>query len=334
MTSFGKILAGICSIFFVLSGVTAITLFNIERKAFSAETYKLAFDNQNLYERMPAVLAVALSTSGSGDALLGILATEGNIASFLPPQELKAVTDDVLDSTFAYLNGETDSATASLLSLKSYLAGEGGTRMVTQLLSEQPNCTIEQITQITLGLLSGGNLLLCNPPEELMGLVTPFIESQLQAMMNALPNEITIISGARSNTPADPRIRLDRVRAVMKLTLVIPLFLLPAIVVFAVRSIKELLKWWGLPILFTGGFSLIVALLGSPVVEFVINRMMKAQTSDFIPPVLLAVMSEAVGEITKQILKPVGIEGVVLFVGGLGMLITATVITKKEKPHV
>ena len=335
MNQIGKFLAGICAVLFVISGVTAIMVFNIERKAFSSETYKQAFENQNLYERMPVVLAVALSTStadsGSADALLGMLAAEGNIASLLPPQELKVVTDDILDSTFAYLNGEADSAVVSLLSLKRYLASEGGVNTVTQMLGAQPDCTIEQIAQITLGLLSGGNLLLCNPPEEIMGLVTPLIQTQLQAMMGAFPDEITIISGEKSNTPDDPRIGLDRARAFMKISPALPLLLLPAIIIFAVRGLKDWLKWWGWPFLTTGGISLLIALAGSPIVEFVIGRILQTQTSDFMPPVLLATLREAVGEITRQILNPVAIEGVILFLIGLGMVITAALFAKLER---
>ena len=40
MKTFGKVLAGICAILFVISGVTAITFFNIERRAFSSETQR------------------------------------------------------------------------------------------------------------------------------------------------------------------------------------------------------------------------------------------------------------------------------------------------------
>ena len=42
-------------------------------------------------------------------------------------------------------------------------------------------CTAEQLLQLGLGLL-GGDIKLCNPPEELTGLATPLIESQLQVM--------------------------------------------------------------------------------------------------------------------------------------------------------
>jgi len=63
MDIFRKIIAGICAVLFVISGVIALFAFNIESKAFNSATYKQAFENQNLYERMPEILANALHTS-------------------------------------------------------------------------------------------------------------------------------------------------------------------------------------------------------------------------------------------------------------------------------
>jgi hypothetical protein len=163
-----------------------------------------------------------------------------------------------------------------------------------------------------------------------MGLVIPLIQSQLQNVMSVLPDQITIISGEKSQTPQDPRIRLDRIRAIMKLTVAIPLLLLPVIVLFTVRSFKDLLKWWGWPFLLTGGISLFIALIGSPIIEFIIGQAMQTQLSAFMPPVLLATMREAAGEIAKQILNPVAIEGVILSVLGLGMIIIGMILTNRR----
>jgi len=338
MRFIGNIFAGICTFLVVVGGVTALLLFNIEGKAFSVDTYKQAFENQNLYDKMPAVLAVIISTSSTngGDAgmFLSVLSTEENFAALISPQELKTLTNNILDSTFAYLNHEADSAVVSLSSVKNYIVSDGGIGLVTQLLEDQPPCTVEQIAQITFGLLSGENLLLCDPPDEIMGMVTPLIQTQLQTIMSTLPDQITIISGEKSNTPDDPRIRIDRLRAVMKLTIAIPLLLFPAILVFAVRSLRDLLTWWGWPLLFTGVISFFIALIGSPVVEFLIDQTMQVQTSDFMPPVLLATLRESAGEITRQILNPVGIEGLIIATLGAGMIFSSFILTRTARSNV
>jgi hypothetical protein len=338
MKIIGNFIAGICAVLLVISGVIALLSFNIERKAFSSNTYKQAFEDQNLYERMPDVLAVALSASitnsGNTNPLLNLLSTEDwrtSIAALLPPEELKAITDNALDATFNYLDGKTDSAVVFLTPLKGYLISDGGVEAVTQLLQAQPDCTTEQLTQIALGLLSGGDLLLCNPPQEVMGFVTPLIESQLQVMTLGFPDEVTLISGEKSNTPDDPRIRINRLRAVMKLTPAFPLLFLLAIAIFAVRSLREWLIWWGVPITLTGGVSLLIALLGAPTVGFVIGRVMQNQASSFMPPILLETMQETAREVAREILNPVAIEGALLLLIGLGMTGVALFFTKKGK---
>src|SRR5574340_246743 len=60
-----KFLAIIASIFFVLTAVIALVLFNLESRVFDADTYKQALLDQNIYERMPAILGEVLSSSAS-----------------------------------------------------------------------------------------------------------------------------------------------------------------------------------------------------------------------------------------------------------------------------
>jgi hypothetical protein len=191
--SFGKLLAAICAILFVISGVSVLLLFNIEAKAFSSTTYKQAFEDQRLYERMPTILASALTTflaeNPNTMPFLKALKVEdwqNIITTLLPPEELNIIADNALDATFDYLNGKTNSAALSVLPVKSRLVGETGINVVIQIIGLQPACTPEQITQILFGLL-GGEIALCNPPPEAMALLTPFIQSQLQAMINSFP---------------------------------------------------------------------------------------------------------------------------------------------------
>ena len=117
MRTLGQFFAAICAILFVISAVIVLLLINIEAKAFSSETYKQAFADQRLYERMPSILATALtSTMGqniNAVPFLRALAPEdwqNTISVLLPPEELKATTDLALDSTFDYLNGRSSSA--------------------------------------------------------------------------------------------------------------------------------------------------------------------------------------------------------------------------------
>ncbi|MEP7137842.1 MAG: hypothetical protein ABI904_23185 [Chloroflexota bacterium] len=335
MDTFRKIVAGICALLFVISGIIALLAFNIESKAFTSETYKQAFENQRLYEHMPEILANAVHTSiaENGNAApylkpLTVADWQATITFLLPPEELKAITDGALESVFDYLNGKADSAVISLVPFKTHLAGPSGVEVIKQILRVQPACTAEQLLQLGLGLL-GGDIKLCNPPEELMGLATPLIESQLQVLTVAFPDKLTLISGAGNGTPNDPRVKLGRVRAVMKVTPFFPLFFLFALSVFAVRSLTGWLKWWGYPFLITGAISALFAWLGAPIFGLVVQRVLQNQGARFLPPIFFSTLQETVSVVTSQILKPVAIEGLVLAVLGLMMVLVAAYVTKK-----
>jgi len=339
MQTFGKILAGICAVLFIITGVMALFLFNIEQTAFSARTYKQAFEKQQIYQRMPSILGSVLSSrvaeNPNADPFLKAMTQadwEKTIVLLVPPEELRALTDNSLDSVFDYLNGKTDSVAISLLPLKSHLAGAGGVEAVMQLLQAQPPCTAEQLFQLGLGLLSG-NVGLCNPPEQMMGLMTPLIESQLRVMVISLPDDITLMPSALTNTPNDPRIQLNRARTLMKLSLVLPFVFLFGLVVFAPRRLVDWLKWLGVPFMITGAVSTFIALLSSPTLNLLLMGVLQNRVA-FLPPVFLSTFQETVGAVSQQILAPVVVEGALLAVAGIVMLIVSLYLSYRGKTDI
>lgn len=331
------ILAGVCAVMFVVTGVAALLLFNIEWKAFTSAAYKQAFEKRNLYERTPAILANALYSTvlerQGIDPYLRSLTVgdwETTIASLLPPEEIKAITDHTLDSVFDYINGKTDSVVVSLLPLKSRLLGPAGVEVAMQILRAQPDCTLEQLMQMGLGLASG-EINLCNPPGEMLGLVTPLIESQLQVMVTAFPDEIRLNPDAQNGTSQDPRLRLDRIRTLMKFSPVVPLLLLIGLTAFGVRSLGDWLKWWGYPFIATGAVGALIALIGSPILGWLIERVIQFQGAGLMPPILLSAMRETVGAVAGQILLPVVYEGLILAGVGMGMIVVAIVLRQRGK---
>lgn len=335
MNTIGKILAGICAFFFVLSSVIAITFFNIEQKAFSPETYKAAFKEQGLFNVAPAIftdmILSSMEDSGQAALLLSVLdkgELELVISSLLPPDELETLISETFDSFFEYLNGDTDTITISLLPIKKHMVSEGGTQAFTQVMLAQPECTAEQALQIALGFLSSGeSLIFCRPPQEALGLVIPIIESSLQSLASNIPDYLTL-TGTDQLGLSYFRTRLDKVRAIMKLTLVIPLFLLIGIVLFTVRTLDEWLRWWGIPFIITGVTSALFALIGAPVVRFFIQTVLLRGNADM-PAIFLTMMSSVAGSLVGLILRPVAIEGIIFSIIGAGMLFGARHLNKQ-----
>ena len=337
MREFLKILASLCAVLFIFAAVTVLLLFNVERKAFTSATYKQAFEDQRLYERMPALLASALQVSVSQNPaafpFLRELSTEewqSTISSMLPPEELRAVADSALDSTFDFLNNKTDAIVLSLLPVKTRLAGESGLNVIEQFLSTQPACTLEQLAQMGLGLL-GGNIALCNPPPEAMGLVEPLIQSQLQTIVAAFPNEVTLTASTDRTDPADPRFKLHMVRSAIRFSPFVLILLLLAIALFAIRGFRDLLVWWGWPFLIVGSISVIIGLIASPLISGMLQFLIQAQGAAFLPPLLASSIAETASAVARQILIPVTIQGLVFAI--IGVLMVGLSLFIRRKPE-
>jgi len=340
MEQIKKLLAWICAILFVGSGITALLLFNIESTAFSAATYKQAFEQQNLYARIPQILGDGLHTYVAQDTnsptYLKTLTVDdwtATITSLLPADELKALTDNTLDSVFDYLNVKTDSVVISVVPFKNHLAGNTGIEVVKQILNSQPQCTAEQLVQIGLGFISGKDLMLCKPPDEFMNLINPLIESQLQVLTGTFPDQVTLVSNAQDLSANDSRKKLNWARTVMKITPVFPLLFLFCLTIFIVRSLMDWLKWWGYPLLITGAGSLFFALIGSPILGFAIRTVVQQQGPRYLPKNLISALGETVSAVSSQILKPVAVEGFIVLALGLVMVIIPAFFAQKQMPY-
>ena len=331
-----KTIAALCSILLIISGLIALLAFNIEWYAFDSSVYKRAFEKQNLYVRTPQILATALfstiSENPTADPYLKELSLEdwtGAIASILPPEELKVLTNSALDSVFDYLNDKTDSAVITLVPIKARLTGPAGMDLIQKILSAQPPCTAEQLLQIGKGLLAG-DIALCNPPPELAGAMNALIESQLQLLSFSIPNEVTLVASVPGDPSSDPRARLRQVRRLMTITPVFPLFFLFCLTIFGVRNLMDWLQWWGYPLLITGGFGSLIGLAGASLLGFLVQSILEIYSSGFLPPVLFSALRETISAVAVEILQPVLMEGLILGGLGFGMVLTALFIVYRN----
>jgi hypothetical protein len=240
------------------------------------------------------------------------------------------MTDQTLDSAFDYLNFRSSSVVISLLPVKARLAGDGGMNVVRDFLRTQPDCTLDQLTQMGLGLLSG-NVALCNPPEEAIGFFAPFIQSQLQTITATFPDQIALVPGTESGTPNDPRFKLQWVRSGITFSPFFLFLLLLTIAVFAVRSIRDLLVWWGWPLLITGGLAALIALAGSPLIGGILQLIIQIYGAAFLPPILASAIGETASAVASQMLVPVILQGFFLAVIGLMMVIIGTLLGKRTR---
>jgi hypothetical protein len=196
------------------------------------------------------------------------------IAPLLPPNQTQALADSFLDQFFATMNGRQENITLSLTGIKGSLKSPAGLETVLLILRSQPPCTFEQLQELFSITLTGeGVLRLCSPAPELLELLSPFIQSTLSAAVDTIPDTKVLtplkVWTSRSFGPfgngAAGAIRLGL--TLVQLSPLFPLFFLLLVTLLIVRTLKDFLRWWGIPLLLAGLLVLAAGLIGAGLFE-------------------------------------------------------------------
>jgi hypothetical protein len=245
-------------------------------------------------------------------------AWEGYFRAMLPQETLKTLGDETLNSIFAYLNMQTDSVQISLAPFKASMVSDTGVQAVFALLNTQPDCTLEQIAQATMNLFNNGEIQFCNPPAELIPLLTPMIQGQMQAATLAIPDQLTLLSAPPQN---DPRQKLQTIRMVMRLSPILPLVFLLLMTIFTVNSLKSWLNWWGVPLFITGGLTSFTGLVGASVFGTVFQELLVSRIPSFLPALLLDSANALATAMLQALFIPVFWQGLGIAFIGFGLAV-------------
>jgi hypothetical protein len=334
MDSIKKTFGIVFAFLFVLTAVPALIFFDFDRRAFTAETYQKAFASVDFYNKLPAVMAETMLSSTTDTSKLPVVmrgmsrnAWEAFFHTMLSPETLKVMGDDMLNSTFAYLNMQTNSVQLTLTPLKTSMVSDSGVQAVYALLNTQPNCTLEQMAQLAMNLLTKSEMQFCKPSAELYPMLTPVIQGQMQAISHAIPDQFTLISAPAEN---DPRIKLKTARMVMRLSPILPLAFLFLMTIFTVNSLKSWLKWWGIPLFITGSLAGLMSLIGAPIFGAILQRILINRLPAFLPTILLGYASDLASAMLQALLRPVLWQGLIIAFIGVIMVISAYFIKRNS----
>lgn len=333
-----KILAILFAILFVITAIAGLVFFNLDRKAFTADTYKRVFANEGFYNRLPKVLAETVNSASFNENELpfvmrgmGLEAWEAFFRAMLPQETLIKMGDETLRSMFAYLNMETTSAQMSLLPLKESMASDAGVDAVYSLLNTQPECTLVQVAQMTVNLLSAESIQFCKPPPELFPVLTPIFRAQMEVTARALPDEVTLASAEGVPPENDPRVRLNNVRGLMRLTPLIPLGILLLLTLLMVNSLNSWLDWWGVPFLITGVTAVLMSLSGATIIGGILRRAITQRAPAYLPEAFSTYASDLAAAMVQTLTRPILWQGLTLALIGLVMVIVSNGIRQKQK---
>jgi hypothetical protein len=205
---------------FIIAGAAALFAVNAEFLLFRKDAYLQAFEENGVYERIPALITNLMAAdlqSGQTlpETLEGQPPEEGSsdrgifqyleaeeyqaiLSTLFPPEWIREQTGRVLDGIFAYINLQTPDLRMeiSTAEIRERLQGETGKALLEQIMASWPPCTLSQLLEMAAAGLDGSleNLPVCLPPAEYLPAVTPLLQEGLQAMAAGIPDKVDLAS--------------------------------------------------------------------------------------------------------------------------------------------
>ncbi len=370
MRTCGRLIAGVFAFLFIVSATITLLLYNLDASLLKSETYKLALIEEDIYARVPGFVGQQITYGMSYNpclespdqceddsgpenpeagppAYFRILSEddwEHLISTLLEPEWLQTTVESVLDQVFDNLNSNTppEPISISLAELKAKLTGEVGYQTLLTLLEKQPECTPEQILQLSEAQLFDGEMddfLLCNPPEILMDVVDPLMREAIQSAVSGIPEEMTFdlplldMSGSIEigEFGGDTIPSIFTARRLLRITLLIPITFLLLVTIFAVRSIRDWLLWWGVPLLLTGLLGLVFSTLSLPILGWVVPRLIGEVAPAGVTPELFSIGVDLGNAVFSQVTRKIMAQAGVMAVIGFGFTISAYFVKPANK---
>ncbi|MBN2386113.1 MAG: hypothetical protein JXB85_03780 [Anaerolineales bacterium] len=244
----------------------------------------------------------------------------------VPPEELQGMAENVLDQTFAYLNGQRDTVVISLADLKERIAGEKGLNALLQIIQAQPPCDARQLEEIERMIAGqGGHTDLCQPPEDVLRRMIPILQRQLQEAADGINAQTVLLHPQSFVEPGQARVDAQQqpgagfriIRIGMRLSPDLVLFFLLLITLLVVRTLKGWMRWWGIPLFFSGLTSVAFAAMMAAIFEEAWLSLISGSIPPYLSLGLINLGYDLAGHIIHSLLESIVAAGLIL--GALGL---------------
>ena len=368
--NFNRLLALIFAGLFVISSIGVIFTFFPSRKLLSPDFYKQALEDVHIYQRLPESIAQLLATNFTQNSeesslienppvyllILDQEEWESILIDLINPAWLQTQSENILDQFFNILLISPDPVNTpievSLLEVKNRLGGAEGIQAFNQILKAQDPCSVNQLMgllQLGLGMETSIDSLLCRPPDYIITELNPVVESFLSAAVSQVPDQLffnlplSMLDSSPGVNPANlnqgeipaPIRTLRRTNTLISWGLLLPLLLIIMMTIFAVRSLRDLLRWWGGTFLTAGLISLTLSLSLFPIVNWGFNNLIPSRTSNNFELTTLLVQLGIVDlsrELSNMLIMSVVIPASVLAIIGFALLLGSYLLIQSSPP--
>lgn len=362
-----KTIALLLAVTLVIATPFALLAWDIGRVVFNPPLVKdILTDEVVNSDLIPVALewfseSVAEERVESGEALTWIEEPDiVQLLSLLDRQDWRAIKKEVLpaeilaewvsvtvDGTYAWIDSQ-DRVPKIVWDLQSFtnrVNSEHGINAIQIAYDNLDPCDDAQIADFKARLQSspaGSDVLynLCQFPNEYAGSQVSWYDDQisdyrnsLQAVVENVPPRFNLTEALAQTEdvegagPEENKQLLRNIRLWMSLAwlfIVIPLVL---ILLLAVRSLNDLARWWGAPLLVAGMLTLIPGLIYRWLIT---NTLASIPLSD-VPPLILEEAMRSILRLADAAFRPMIFQAIVLLLVGLGLLIWIGVRSRQER---
>ncbi len=359
MRAVGKLLAFVLVLVFILVLPAAVLGYDIgsvifDQPKITAITTEIVTKSDliplglNWYSETQAERRYA---SGAAEAWVG----EPDVVqliSFLDTDDWRAIrrevlTDEILakwtastvDGVYKWLDSQekVPQITWTMADFVQRIESKHGLTAITIAYNALPPCTDEQIADFKSRLAAapaGEKVLynLCRFPDPWKTDQFGDYQDALEAVAQSIPArfnltaELAPVSDPDHGVGAEAiRNQLLAVRRIMILAPIVVLFLLLLIAVLAVRSLRSLGFWWGIPLILGG----LLVLAGGVVYRVVLTGVLSAGILSEVPPLIMKEALKGILILAGHIFKPMVWQGIVVLASGILLLVAGSVRRKK-----
>jgi len=186
------------------------------------------------------------------------------LATLMPAEWIDAQLDKIIHAFFTWIDSEQPAPrlAVDLTPLKGDLLKGGMRRTLDTVIDSWPSCTTDEIEIMNQELLRTGVMPIevCEPPEPYRTQVLDFAVAELGSLIRELPDKLQLIDSleAPPTEVSEFKGQLQFLRSVMTWGWFFPASMLGVIMVLIIRSMRDIGRWWGIPLLIGGLLSIVV----------------------------------------------------------------------------